>query len=98
MNGQDIINFIRKFGLEKKEFDSKTITEPNFSNLGNIGEKEELFAQNCGVLHEMYKSGKIRLTNDERELLEFCHNTDMRKFLQEEFSKNPTPDRSYFED
>lgn len=42
------------------------------------------------LMKELYKSGKIKkLTKEERELLEFCHNTDMRKFLAEEFQRNP---------
>ena len=93
MNGQDIINFIKKFSLEKKEI-ANEIQVPNnepVPNFANGSDKDALFQQNCGALHEMYRSGKLRLTKDERELLEFCHNTDMRKFLKEEFEKNPTP-------
>lgn len=37
-----------------------------------------------------YKLGKIpKLNKDEMSLLEFCHNTDMRAFLKEEFTKHP---------
>lgn len=93
MNGQDIINFIKKFRLEKKEITPELQIPNNEPTPVSTkrDDKEALFQQNCGALHEMYKAGKIRLTNDERELLEFCHNTDMKKFLKEEFEKNPTP-------
>ena len=34
--------------------------------------------------------GKVpKLTDMERQILEFCHNRDMREFLREEFEKHP---------
>lgn len=46
--------------------------------------------ENNSYFHELYKNGKIeKLNNDEMNLLRFCHNTDMRAFLKEEFEKHP---------
>ena len=37
----------------------------------------------------MYRSGKIKLTEAEMDLVRFCHGRDMKAFLKEEFEKHP---------
>ena len=42
------------------------------------------------ALANMRVGGKVpKLTSAERQILEFCHGRDMRKFLKEEFEKHP---------
>lgn len=41
------------------------------------------------VLRERYRSGKIKLTEAEMDLVRFCHGRDMKAFLKEEFDKHP---------
>jgi hypothetical protein len=41
------------------------------------------------VLREMYRTGKIKLTEAEMDLVRFCHGRDMKAFLKEEFEKHP---------
>lgn len=55
--------------------------------------REMLFEQRMNdynFLRELYRSGKIGgLDKYERELLEFCHNTDMPKYLKENVWDKP---------
>ena len=55
--------------------------------------REYLFEQRMNdmdFLRELYRSGKIAGLNEyERELLEFCHNTDMPKYLKENVWDKP---------
>lgn len=44
------------------------------------------------ALRKAYKSGDLKLTKDEDDMVGFCHKTDMMSFLRKEFNKNPTPD------
>ena len=41
------------------------------------------------VLRERYRSGKIKLTEAEMDLVRFCHGRDMKAFIKEEFEKHP---------
>ena len=42
------------------------------------------------ILHDMYAAGKIKKLNEhEMSLLRFCHGIDVKKFIKEEFEKNP---------
>lgn len=41
------------------------------------------------VLRERYRSGKIKITEAEMDLVRFCHGRDMKAFLREEFEKHP---------
>lgn len=41
------------------------------------------------VLREMYRTGKIKLTEAEMDLVRFCHGRDIKAFLKEEFEKHP---------
>ena len=41
------------------------------------------------ALRERYRSGKIKLTEAEMDLVRFCHGRDMKAFLKEEFEKHP---------
>ena len=41
------------------------------------------------ALRERYRSGKIKLTEAEMDLVRFCHGRDMKAFLREEFEKHP---------
>lgn len=56
-------------------------------------DRDMLFEQQMGdynYLRELYRSGKIGGLNQyERELLEFCHNTDMPKYLKENVWDKP---------
>ena len=56
-------------------------------------ERETLFEQHLSdynILKEMYQHGKIpNLSQQERELLEFCNSVDMREFLRENVWEKP---------
>lgn len=41
------------------------------------------------ALRERYRSGKIKLTEAEMDLVRFCHGRDMKAFIKEEFEKHP---------
>ena len=42
------------------------------------------------AVRNLYAGGKKpKLNSFERQLLEFCHNRDMKEFLREEFEKHP---------
>lgn len=42
------------------------------------------------AIASMRMGGKIpKLTSAERQILEFCHGRDMKKFLKEEFERHP---------
>lgn len=41
------------------------------------------------ALRDLYRSGKIKLTEAEMDLVRFCHGRDMKAFLKEEFEKHP---------
>lgn len=58
----------------------------------NIGELsyEEGDAKFEAAIAKLKMGGKVpKLTPMERQILEFCHNRDMKKFLREEFDKHP---------
>lgn len=40
-------------------------------------------------LRALYKAGKIKLNESEKEILQFCHDRDMVQFLREEFERHP---------
>lgn len=48
--------------------------------------------ENAKFMTDLTQIGKTKkapqLTKEEMNLLEFCHNTDMHKFIKEEFTKN----------
>ena len=53
-------------------------------------DKDEQFYRDLENLRLKYKLGDIpKITNIERQILEFCHSRDMIQFLKEEFEKHP---------
>lgn len=54
-------------------------------------EVNDKFAKNSdiNVLRDMYRSGKIKLSEAEMDLVRFCHGRDMKAFIKEEFEKHP---------
>jgi len=57
-----------------------------YQQQGNLFSNDD----SMSLYHNMYQSGSIPgLNKHERELLEFCHKTDMRKFLKEEVGDKP---------
>lgn len=58
--------------------------------------REDLFEERYGgensfnILQSMYKNGRLKkLNRHEMELLRFCHGIDVKKFIKEEFERNP---------
>lgn len=52
--------------------------------------EERYFGNSYNTLQDMYHSGKIKqLNRHEMELLKFCHGIDVKKFIKEEFERNP---------
>ena len=49
-----------------------------------------LLQRNNSRLHDMYNRGQIKKLNEEEmKLLRFCHGTDVKSFIKEEFERNP---------
>ena len=64
----------------------RTILEEVTRNLTNP-EKESTFINKLKA--ERVSKNIPMINQDEMELLRFCHERDMRKFLREEFTNNP---------
>lgn len=55
-----------------------------------LTDKEKQFYRDLENLRLKYKLGDIpKITNIERQILEFCHSRNMMEFLREEFEKHP---------
>lgn len=88
----NLFNLFSKKSKTSGNTENKTLLKESYmpSNLQN--DKELLFEKNSSydMLKQNYRNGKIpKLNEGERSILEFCHNTDMKTFLKDEFEKHP---------
>jgi len=85
---------MRFFWKKKKERKQANLLNESVNCPSVINEEDEFRndLENTSLFKEAYRNGKIpKINSYEMDLLKFCHSVDMRKFLKEEFEKNPTP-------
>ena len=85
-NTLEHVTLEEKLALEQllKEMRAKKKMENTIK--GNANLKEENFYRD---LKSLTSKNVPKISHDEMELLKFCHERDMKKFIKEEFEKNP---------
>lgn len=91
----DHVTLEEKLALEQilKEMRAKKKIENETNETRDLYPREEQFFKDIKLINS---KNAPKITHDEMELLKFCHGRDMKKFIKEEFEKNPI-DYSCFE-
>ena len=71
-----------------QEYSEQMVYEEDTNDYFDDVESKDSFFRQFNNINK-YRQKKIELTRAERELLEFCHRTDMKKFLKENVQDKP---------
>ena len=89
----DNVYYSQKEQAKEKNLYSDIKSASAYSNAIPASERDRLFEERYGGdyswLKEEVRSGRLRLTQHEMNLLRFCDSIDVKEFLKEEFRRHP---------